>query len=165
MKHKHGALFTHSMALLLKLSIVITAVFPLYAALTGASLINIFLITLLLTVVTYPLFDIFVLKRFGIVLATLLEAITSFLVLFAFGVTLYGFALDTVNMALGATFFIVVFEIYFHIYMENQVLHLGEHVYDRKRQLLVPKKLRMESSEELFPEEFKKRTREKKDQD
>ena len=143
----------HIKALGIKWVILIVAIFPIYGIITYASLYNILLISLVLLGVTYVVGDLFILKRFGIIVTSIADLILSFGILYVFGFVINGIPVQTFTPAVAATGFIVAFETFFHIYMENYVLKLGPHVYDKSRQTFVPKKLRVEFSDELSPHE------------
>jgi len=153
----------HIKALGIKWVILIVAIFPVYGIITYASLLNILLITTVLLGVTYLIGDLFILRRFGIIVTSIADLVLSFSILYVFGNIINGIPTQTFIPALTATGFIVAFETFFHVYMENQVLQLGPHVYDKSRQTLVPKKLRVEASEELFPHEGGKKEGQKED--
>lgn len=153
----------HIKALGIKWVILIAAVFPIYGVITNASLLNIFLITFVILGVTYVVADLFILRRFGLVVTSIAEAAMFFGILYTFGYVINGIPTQTFLPAVAATGFLVAFEVYFHIFMENHVLMLGPHLYDKRRQLLVPKKLRVEASEELFPYDPKRKEGQKED--
>ncbi len=153
----------HIKALGIKWVILIVAIFPIYGIITYASLLNIMLISVVLLGVTYIVGDLFILKRFGLIVTSIADLVLSFGILYTFGYVINGIPTQTFTPAVAATGFIVAFETFFHIYMENQVLQLGSHVYDKRRQTLVPQKLRVEASEELFPHEGGKKEGQKED--
>lgn len=143
----------HIKALGIKWVILITAVFPIYGIITNATLLNIFLITFVLLGITYVVGDLFILRRYGILVTSIVDLVLSFGLLYIFGNVINGIPTETIIPAITATGFIVAFETFFHVYMENYVLQLDTHMYDKSRQTFVPKKLRVEASEELFPHE------------
>ncbi|MFC0522174.1 DUF2512 family protein [Pontibacillus salicampi] len=147
----------HVKALAIKWVILIAAIFPIYAPIVNASLGNIFLISLILLGITYVIGDVFVLRRYGLLVTSLVDAIIAFGILYVFGQTINGIPTQTVLPAIAASGFIVALETFFHIYMETKVLRLGSKTYEKRRQLLVPKKLRVEASEELSPFQAQKR--------
>ncbi|MYL34755.1 DUF2512 family protein [Pontibacillus yanchengensis] len=153
----------HLKALGLKWVILITALYPIYGAITNASLGNIFLISIVLLGITYVVGDLFILRRYGLIVTSIVDFVIPFGILYLFGQMINGIPTQTVLPAIAASSFIVAFETFFHIYMEDRVLELGPKVYERRRQLLVPKKLRVESSEELFPYEAQRKDAQKEE--
>lgn len=153
----------HIKALGIKWVILIAAVFPIYGVIAGASLVNVFLITFVLLGVTYVIGDLFILKRFGLIITSIADLALTFSILYLFGNVINGITTQTILPAIAGAGFIVAFETFFHIYMENRVLQLGPHVYDKRRQLLVPKKLRVEASKELFPYEAQRKEAQEED--
>jgi len=111
----------HVKALSIKFLIIGTVIFSILSMFETASILNMFGLTVVLSVLTYVVGDLFILPRFGNVIATIadfgLVAITSWL----FAELFIGIGAPNPVAALSVSFFITISEMFFHAYMQERV--------------------------------------------
>lgn len=109
---------------------------------------NIFLITLVLSVVSYVIGDLFILRRTNNIIATLADLGLVFLVIRFMGDALAnGDNGDMFTMSLIAAIGVALFEYAFHKYVANRVLNENQSRENQKTTL----RYQTEASEELTP--------------
>jgi hypothetical protein len=109
---------------------------------------NIFLITLVLSVVSYVIGDLFILRRTNNIIATLADLGLAFLVIRFMGDALAnGDNGDMFTMSLIAAIGVALFEYAFHKYVANRVLNENQSRENQKTTL----RYQTEASEELTP--------------
>ncbi|TMW71211.1 DUF2512 family protein [Alteribacter natronophilus] len=89
----------------------------------GVSFVNVLLITLVLGAVSYLAGDLVILPKTNNIIATLSDAVVTFLVVWLMGMALAGGAF--LVPAIVTTVLIGVFEFYFHIYIANSKIGLN----------------------------------------
>jgi hypothetical protein len=109
---------------------------------------NIFLITLVLSVVSYVIGDLFILRRTNNIIATLADLGLAFLVIrFMSDILANGDDGDMFTMSLIAAIGVALFEYAFHKYVANRVLNENQSRENQKTTL----RYQTEASEELTP--------------
>lgn len=109
---------------------------------------NIFLITLVLSVVSYVIGDLFILRRTNNIIATVADLGLAFLVIRFMGDALAnGDNGDMFTMSLIAAIGVALFEYAFHKYVANRVLNENQSRENQKTTL----RYQTEASEELTP--------------
>ncbi|MBB6454633.1 type III secretory pathway component EscS [Salirhabdus euzebyi] len=155
----------HSLPLGIKFLIIAIVFFSIFAAFDNATVWNVLVVSALFVVIGYFVGDLIILKRFGNLMATLADFGLAFLVLFFYGTFLNEPTWAVGNAALFSAFFVAMAEALYHFYLQNRVF--GEPSYSDKDvhiRSLPERKLRVETSEEVFPYDVK-RKREDKEED
>ncbi|WP_060679051.1 YndM family protein [Virgibacillus halodenitrificans] len=114
----------------------------------GVSFPNIFILSVLLTVVSYIVGDVYLLPRFENWGATLFDFILAFVAIYLLGSFLFEMEIPLVTASLVSSAFLAVGEYFFHKYMANQVLD-GHAIRSGEEKELINQKLQAEYSEEL----------------
>lgn len=118
----------HIVALLIKYTAISAVLLMILGIFQGISIPRILFISLLITGVSYLIGDLFILPKYGNMVATIADVGLSFV-----GVWALTYFLTNINLTrnIGASAFfaallIGVAEIFFHIYMKKVVLHADE---------------------------------------
>jgi len=115
----------HAIALLIKFAAIATVLFSLLGIFYNATLGEILSIAIITTLVAYVLGDLFLLPRFGNLVATIADFGLAFLAVWALGSILIEQTFDILTASFFAALAITVVEAFFHIYMANRVLNDG----------------------------------------
>ncbi|WP_138418469.1 YndM family protein [Aquibacillus sediminis] len=119
----------------IKFLIIGTIVFSMFGIFGGASLTDMFIISLLVTAVAYVVGDLFILPRFGNLFATIADFGLAFLSLWILGLLFFAPEFGIVPTALFTAFFIACTEAVFHIYVNNQTPHDHDEIYLENRRM------------------------------
>ncbi|MBO1624983.1 YndM family protein [Bacillus arachidis] len=115
----------HIVALLIKYTAISAVLLMILGIFQGVSIPRILLISLLITGTAYLTGDLFVLPRYGNMVATIADFGLSFLGIWVltYLLTDNNFARNIVASSFWAAFLIGVIEVFFHIYMKKLVLY------------------------------------------
>ncbi|MGK0536110.1 YndM family protein [Bacillus sp. 'calajunan'] len=118
----------HIVALLIKYTAISAVLLMILGVFQGISIPRILVISLLITGVAYLIEDLFILPKYGNIVATIADLGLSFV-----GIWALTYFLTNINLtrnieasAFFAALLIGVAEIFFHIYMKKVVLHADE---------------------------------------
>jgi len=115
----------HAIALLIKFAAIATVLFSLLGIFYNATPGEILSIAIITTLVAYVLGDLFLLPRFGNLVATIADFGLAFLAVWALGSIFIEQTFDILTASFFAALAITVVEAFFHIYMANRVLNDG----------------------------------------
>lgn len=107
-------------ALGIKFIINMIIVFSIFGIFYDASLVNLFIISVLTTVVAYVVGDLFILRRFGNVVASISDFFLAFVTLAILGVIFIQTEMPIVLASLFAAFFLTITEPFLHAYMQEK---------------------------------------------
>lgn len=110
----------HLKVLGIKLIVTSIIVLSLFGILFNASLINLFLISLLVTGISYLIGDLLVLRKYGNIVASIADFPLAFFSLWMLGNLFIETGLPTVMLSLTGAFFITLCEPLIHAYMQNK---------------------------------------------
>lgn len=110
----------HLKVLGIKFIVISIIVFSLFGILFNASLINLFWISLLVTGISYLIGDLFVLRKYGNVVASIVDFPLAFLSLWALGNLFIDIGMPTALLSLAGAFFIALCEPLIHAYMQDK---------------------------------------------
>ncbi|MBM7571003.1 YndM family protein [Aquibacillus albus] len=137
----------HLKAISIKFLVIAIVLYSILTSFYSASLLNIFIISVLVTGVAYVVGDLFILPRFGNLIATIADFGLAFGAIWLLSVFFLGLEYGIVAASLFCAILISLTEALFHIYMDNKVLHNGdEEIYVDRYQ--TSRQLQTEFSEE-----------------
>ncbi|MFD2759937.1 YndM family protein [Lentibacillus juripiscarius] len=121
-------------------------VFSLFGIFYNANMMNLFWISVLVTGVSYLIGDLFVLRRFGNVVASVADFPLAFLSLWVLGSMFIDIGIPIVTTSLIAAFFITCCEPFIHTYITEQ---MEEKSWDEGERSPVTGQLQTEFAEEF----------------
>ncbi|WP_042146880.1 YndM family protein [Paucisalibacillus sp. EB02] len=107
-------------AIVIKLIATMIIVFSIYGIFYDVSFFNLFLVGILTTTISYVVGDLFILRRYGNVVASISDFFLAFLTLSALGYLFIETAMPIVAASLFAAFFMSLVEPFLHAYMQEQ---------------------------------------------
>ena len=115
----------HIVVLLIKYTAISAVLLMILGIFQDVSIPRIFLISLLITGTAYLIGDLFVLPKYGNMVATIADFGLSFLGIWVltYLLTDNNFARNIIASSFWAALFISMIEVFFHIYMKKVVLH------------------------------------------
>ncbi|ASN05969.1 YndM family protein [Virgibacillus necropolis] len=113
----------HMKALGIKFIFTAIVVYSIFGIFYNASLGRLFWISVLVTGVAYIIGDLFVLPRFGYIIASIADLGLAFLSLWILGTLIIDITMPIVIASLFAAVFMALCESLFHVYMREQVFH------------------------------------------
>ncbi|MFD1038275.1 YndM family protein [Virgibacillus byunsanensis] len=131
----------HLKALGIKYIFTMIVIFSIFGIFYNASLGRLFWISVLVTGVAYLIGDLFLLPRFGNLVASIADFGLAFIAFWVLGNLLIQVSIQIIPVSLFAAFFITCCEPLFHTYMEERVLH-------KRREVRPSHRLQTEVAEE-----------------
>lgn len=110
----------HIKALGIKFIVISVTVFSLFGIFYDATLSNLFWISLLVTGISYLIGDLFILRKFGNITASIADFPLAFLSLWVLGSLFLAEGIPIVTISVLAAFFITCCEPFIHGYIENR---------------------------------------------
>ncbi|MEN2466340.1 YndM family protein [Ornithinibacillus sp. FSL M8-0202] len=107
-------------ALGIKFIINMIIVFSIFGIFYDASLVNLFIISVLTTAVAYVVGDLYILRRFGNVVASISDFFLAFVTLAMLGIIFIQTDMPIVLASLFAAFFFAITEPFLHAYMQEK---------------------------------------------
>ncbi|MFS0674026.1 YndM family protein [Ornithinibacillus sp. 179-J 7C1 HS] len=107
-------------ALGIKFIINLIVVYSIFGIFYNASLVNLFIISVLTTVIAYVVGDLFILRRFGNIVASIADFFLAFVTLAVLGGLIIQTDMPIVLASLFAAFFLVLTEPLLHAYMQEK---------------------------------------------
>lgn len=111
----------HLKALGIKFIVISIIVYSLFGILFNASLINLLWISMLVTGISYLIGDLFVLRKYGNIVASFADFPLAFLSLWILGNLFIERGMPIVTLSLMGAFFITLSEPLIHAYMQNKL--------------------------------------------
>ncbi|GIO27171.1 DUF2512 family protein [Ornithinibacillus bavariensis] len=111
----------HLKILGIKFGAVLFTVFALYSVFQETSLMDIILISLFTTIVSYLIGDLFILRYAGNINATISDFGLAFVLLLIFSYVFIGYDIPLITLALLGSFFISCCEPFLHGYIVNKI--------------------------------------------
>ncbi|WP_106495858.1 YndM family protein [Lentibacillus sp. Marseille-P4043] len=139
----------HLKALGIKFIVIAITVFSIFGIFYNATLVNMFWISLLVTGISYLIGDMFILRKFGNVAATIADFPLTFLSLWALGSLFIEGSLPMITLSLLGAFFITICEPFIHAYID-------ENFSFERHDLRTMNQIQTEFSEEIDPDTNKK---------
>lgn len=134
----------HLKALGIKFIVISIAVFSVLAIFYNATLINLFWTSVLITGITYLIGDLFILRRYGNVIATIADFPLAFLSLWIGGTIFIESGVPIVQASLFAAVFITLVEPFIHSFMIN-------HPVETREETQATNQLQTEFADEIEP--------------
>ncbi|WP_165769183.1 YndM family protein [Virgibacillus profundi] len=125
----------HLKVLGIKFIVIAILVFSLFGIIYNATLLNLFWISLLVTGISYLIGDLFILRRFGNVTATIADFGLAFLSIWLLGNLFLAEGMPVILLSLTAAFFMTCGEPLIHIYIQNQFSDDHQRGFGTKKQL------------------------------
>ncbi|WP_080875224.1 YndM family protein [Oceanobacillus timonensis] len=110
----------HLKALGIKFVVIAVVVYSLFGILYNANLMNLFWISLLVTGISYLIGDLFILRKFGNITATIADFGLAFVSIWLLGDLFLAEGMPTILLSLTAAFFITCVEPFIHVYIQNR---------------------------------------------
>lgn len=110
----------HLKVLGIKLIVISIIVYSLFGILFNASLINLLWISLLVTGISYLIGDLFALRKYGNIVASIADFPLAFLLLWVLGNLFIDRGMPIALLSLTGAFFITLCEPLIHAYMQNK---------------------------------------------
>lgn len=148
----------HSLAILIKYVVIAIVLFSILPIFSTASLTEIFIISLLVTGTAYVIGDLYILPKFGNVIATIADFGLATVSIWGFSAIFIGQGFRVLTAALFGSVFIALSEALFHVYMKEKVLTKTETV---RKKVNFPTNLQTEFAEENDVREFKEKQKQK----
>ncbi|MFC4557264.1 YndM family protein [Virgibacillus kekensis] len=142
----------HLAALGIKFVVISVAVFSILGIFYNATLTNLFWVSLLVTGIAYFVGDLFVLKRYGNLIATIGDFPLAFLSIWLLGMLFIERDLPILPASLFAAFFITLCEPLLHSFIINHE--------EKAEELPASGKLQTETAEEIEPDIDKNKSKE-----
>ncbi|MBO8155708.1 MAG: DUF2512 family protein [Bacillaceae bacterium] len=154
----------HWQAIGIKIALIATVVYSVYPLFGQAGFWNLFWLSIILTGVSYALGDLFLLKRYGNLVATIADFGLFFLVLWLSGLLLSPDPLDAFLAAFFTALFITFVEPFVHLFIQRWVVQTVHEDYNDRTSYTSPQ-MNTEFSNDIFPGDVKsKRSEEKENQ-
>ena len=113
----------------IKLIATTIIVFSIFGIFYDVSFFNLFLVSILTTAITYIIGDLFILGRFGSVVASISDFFLAFITLATLSYFLIETMMPIVAASLFAAFFLSLVEPFLHAYMQEQDVSKGQREY------------------------------------
>ncbi|WP_186578189.1 YndM family protein [Aquibacillus kalidii] len=119
----------HLKAIGIKFIVISIVLYSILAGFYTATIGNIFVISLLVTGVAYVLGDLFILPRFGNLIASIADLGLAFLSIWLLSSVFFAEEYGIMSASLFSAILISCSEAVFHLYMNSKVFHKDEDVY------------------------------------
>ncbi|HLS59535.1 MAG TPA: YndM family protein [Virgibacillus sp.] len=119
----------------IKFIVIAVVIYSLFGILYNATLMNLFWISLLITGISYLIGDLFILRKFGNIKATIADFGLSFISIWILGSLFFTESMPTIILSLAGALFITCCEPFIHLYLENQLSDDDEKDVRTKNQL------------------------------
>lgn len=118
----------HIFAIGIKLVIVGTVVLSIFGVFSTASLSSLIMMSLIITLLSYGIGDLFILPQLGNVLATIVDFAIYFLAVWSLAGLFIGVETGLTLASLAITYFITLAEPLFHAYVTERVFEIEDEV-------------------------------------
>ncbi|MRH44680.1 DUF2512 family protein [Aquibacillus halophilus] len=125
----------HVKALGIKFIVIAIVLFSILAIFNNASLTNILIISILVTGVSYLIGDLFILRRYGNLIATVADFGLAFISVWLLSTLFFQVEYGIFSASLFIAFFISISEAIFHMYMQRIVFKQDKEIYINRRVL------------------------------
>ncbi|WP_226035972.1 YndM family protein [Aquibacillus saliphilus] len=142
----------HIKALAIKFIIISIVLYSILGIFNNASITTIFIISVLVTGVSYLLGDLFILRRYGNLVASIADFGLVFLFVWALATFFFQVEYGIFYASLFSALLIACSEAVFHMYMHYQVFHKDEEIIVNRRN--INSTLQTEFSEEYIDHDF-----------
>ncbi|TCT24563.1 uncharacterized protein DUF2512 [Melghiribacillus thermohalophilus] len=146
----------HWQALGIKFAVIATAVYSIYPLFDEAGFWHLLLLSILLTGASYAIGDLFLLKRYGNLVASIADFGLFFLVLWLTGLMISPDPFDVLTASFFTALFITFAEPFIHLFIQRRVLETVNEEYNDRTSYTGPHP-DTEFSSDIFPEDVKKK--------